>query len=277
MLNLLKNDLLRIIKDKTIIVIIAITVSLAFARPLISALPGFIYNQLNPENKINVREQAAAFDLFLESFSINGAVGILAPIFLIILIAKDINFGTIRNKIILGYSRTKIYLSYLLTAFISMVVIMFGYAILTLLFSLAFFNPFANNIDVGQYIGFIFLMLFVYLILYAFIISFVLFTRISLKGNASTIAIYIVVILSLELLGVTCFAISEFFIDINGNVSFNIFTFLSNINPIYYIGETSSLDKFYLSDLLWMTIPTLIYASLNIFFGLLIINKKDIK
>ena len=277
MLNLLKNDLLRIIKDKTIIVIIAITVALAFARPLISALPGFIYNQLNPENKINVREQAAAFDLFLGSFSVSGAVGILTPIFLIILIAKDINFGTIRNKIILGYSRTKIYLSYLLTAFISMVVIMFGYAILTLLFSLAFFNPFANNIDVGQYIGYIFLMLFVYLILYAFIISFVLFTRISLKGNASTIAIYIVVILSLELLGLTCFMISEFFIDINGNVSFNIFTFLSNINPIYYIGETSSLDKFYLSDLLWMIIPTLIYASLNIFFGLLIINKKDIK
>lgn len=277
MCNLLKNDLLRIIKDKTIIVIIAIAVALAFFRPLFTALPGFIYNFLNPENTINVREEAAAFSLFLDSFSATGAIGLLTPIFLIILIARDLNYGTIRNKIILGYSRTNIYLSYLIATLICFLVVMFGYAILTLLFSLAFFNPFPNNINVGPYIGHIFVMLFVYVVLYIFIISFVLYLRISLKGNAATIAIYIVVLLSLELLGLSTFLISELFIDVYGKVSFNFFTFLSNINPIYYISEHTLVDKLYLSDLLWMIIPTLLYASLNIFLGLLVINKKDIK
>ncbi len=277
MLNLLKNDLLRIIKDKTIIVIISIAVALAFSKPLINALPVYIFNSLNPENAVNVREEAAAFDLFLSSFSVTSAVGLLTPIFIIILIARDLNYGTIRNKIVLGYSRTKIYLSYFLTAFIAMVVVMFGYAILTLLFSFAFFNPFPKNVNVGPYIGYLFLMMFVYLILYVFVVSFVLFVRISLKGNASTIAIYIVVILSLELLGLTTFMISELFINMNGEVSFNFFTFLSKINPIYYVGETTFVDKFYLYDLLWMIIPTVLYASFNIFMGLLILNKKDIK
>lgn len=277
MRNLLKNDLLRIIKDKTIIVVLIISVALAFSRPLFNALPGYIYNNLYPENPINVRESAAAFSLFLDSFSITGIIGLLAPILISILISKDISFGTIRNKIILGYSRTKIFVSYLLSSLICYLILMFGYSLLTLLFSFIYFNPFPVDINQGLYVAYMFLKMFFYILVYAFILSFVMWLRISLKGNASTITLYIVFIFGLELLGALTHLISDLFIDLGGFGKFNIFTFLSNINPIYYINNYLNESKIYLSDILWITIPTVLYTSFNVFMGTLILNKKDIK
>ena len=64
----------------------------------------------------------------------------------------------------------------------------------------------------------------------------------------------------------------------NQEVWTNIFGFLSNINLFYHLNFIIGLvEKYYISDLIYIVSSTVIFGGLFVLFGILLFRKKDLK
>ena len=109
MLRLLKTDLLRVIKDKLFIVVCILCVGFALFTPTIYKLLELLLTE--DEADILFGSLFQAKDIFYASFSLTNNFGLILPILLSIIICKDFTYGTVRNKIICGHSRTNVFFS----------------------------------------------------------------------------------------------------------------------------------------------------------------------
>jgi len=101
MKNLLKADFYRIFKQKLIYLIIIVSCLAGIAIPLLYKLM----------NKMMSFDCYSVKDILANSFSTTCIVALVIPIFTAIIIYQDYSSGIIRNKILAGYTRTKIFLS----------------------------------------------------------------------------------------------------------------------------------------------------------------------
>ena len=117
MIDLLKADLKRAVKDKLFIVLSIIAVVFAFITPL---LYKFIFEimEVDVESMQELDIISGTINakaMFFGAFSLGNNFGLILPLFVAIIICKDFSSGTIRNKIICGKSRASIYFSLLIT------------------------------------------------------------------------------------------------------------------------------------------------------------------
>lgn len=127
MLNLLKAELYKLRKDKSLLIGICIVAGMTLFSVL---LMGILSTVSELSGYLTVESQIAS------SFSVGNNVGIVIPIICIIFVGCEFSFGTIRNKIAKGYSRTQIYLSNLFSVFVITIILQ---ATTVLLTCLAFF------------------------------------------------------------------------------------------------------------------------------------------
>lgn len=106
-LHLLRLDFYRALKDKSVLIISIISTAYA----LFYVFLGYIFKSLH----ITV---FTARDAIVASTQLSSMPFLLIGIMLCIFIGKDLNYGTIRNKIIAGYSKKQIYVSTLLVVWI---------------------------------------------------------------------------------------------------------------------------------------------------------------
>jgi len=109
--RLLRLDLRRAIKDKSVIVIFAITAAFAIAQVLLGILMKITAGPVT-------LYLVTARSIIQASFSFSSMPFLLIVILIAVFVGKDLNFGTIRNKIIAGYSKKQIYFAHLLISLI---------------------------------------------------------------------------------------------------------------------------------------------------------------
>lgn len=266
MLNLLKTDLKRILKDKLTLIGLIIVCGLSVMTVLLYLLMKELFivsgNEVETVNLIY-----NAKTLFLSSFSSSSNAGIMIPIFVAVVVIKDFRYGTIRNKIITGKSRLSIYLSNYISGLILGLSLYLISALVNLLLGtllLGYGNPFNGEefLDI--------LVSFGYGILnYSVFLSCSIFIAIITKNIGLSIAINIVGVLLLSLL--TIIPEASFIPEIVRNISM--------INPQYgnSLITSDALWHGLLKNNLMVLIPSICYIALFLTLGIVIFRKQDLK
>ena len=133
--NLIKTDFYRILKAKITYVsfIIAAVVPLLLAL-LYLGIRTVLKNVGEPEDAMVIDLLLGGEVMLTSTFSFTNNIGLALPVFAVIIVMSDVNSGTIRNKLILGYKRHQIFASHFVTSFIYCLVLMGIYAAMTALF-----------------------------------------------------------------------------------------------------------------------------------------------
>ena len=107
MINLLRVNLYRMRKDILLYVCLAVTVLMVFTSVATFKLLGMLTGvELESFGMV-----ASGKVLLLNTLSPMNNMGVLIPILMILMHAKDYSNGTIRNKIICGYNRTSVFMA----------------------------------------------------------------------------------------------------------------------------------------------------------------------
>ena len=250
MLSLLKADFFRVIKSK--LLYIALILCILFPIILVALYLGL--NEIAPE------EQKALFNpltLYQGSFSISNNIGIVICVFSSIFVAADITSGTLRNKIINGASRTKIYFSHLIVSFIFNLVTIIIYSSFTLLFSAIFFH---DNFNIAS------TETLVYIIITG-IISFIFITTITTFLALVTRSLPLTILFTILLIMVL-----SIFIGLISMTDISKFKYLVYLIPTYSNNVVPNNEMFICG-----LISYALFGALNITLALIIFNKRDIK
>ena len=133
MVKLIKTDFKRILRDKLFIVLCIVGGVFAVFTPLLYKV---VFSVIDAEEILFMSINAKS--LFFTAFSPADNFGLILPILLAIIICKDFSQGTIRNKLICGYSRKSVFASMYIACAVVMIVLILCYALINLFVSLLF-------------------------------------------------------------------------------------------------------------------------------------------
>lgn len=268
MFNIIRASLFKLFKDWTFR--ITMIVGLGLAALLIGIQAGI--GQLNGQS------------MFLSSVSPSQNFGLTVPINLVVFTVSEFTFGTIRNKIIAGHSKYKVYTGLFLTGLVftfSLMSVYFG-VIVGLSSIIGGFNAsvIGGGRFIGAYLGYFFAS-------YIFVTSLSIFFGALMRNIGGSISISVI---TLVLLGMIPLIITL----ATAKSDFTPENIQMWINPLYMIGfysNSASIFNFLsnagadVSSLYYQTAPmivagllTPIYWSAIFFFtGAAIFTHRDIK
>lgn len=270
MRELLKTDLRRIIKDKLFLVTCILGAFFAVSTPL---LYKGLSMALEMEDEL-ISLFASAKSIFFTSFSPSGNFGLIMPILLIIVLCKDFSYGTIRNKIICGKSRTKIFLSTFLSGTIVICGTMLAHALLTLGISLCFF-PYQAEAFTGKTFLYILLSILLSVLIYVFISAIVCFLSFSMKNTGLAVVFYFAVNFFFSIVG-TIVAVASAFVETSNEFLVKTFEILQKAN-IFMTTHIGTGTTYSATDILCLLIPVCVGTVVCILSGIAIFRKKDLK
>lgn len=130
MKNLLKADFYRIFKSKLTLISFIIAVVLPLLTTLLYLGMGFVLKSaLADEAEVNsVKDLLNCESMLAGTFSYTSNLGLVVPIFSVILVMGDITSGTIRNKVVVGYKRHQIFASHFISVLCYALILMGIYA-----------------------------------------------------------------------------------------------------------------------------------------------------
>lgn len=270
MRSLLKTDLRRIFKDKLFLVVCILGTLLASFTPLLyKGLALFI----GIDDELIVMF-ANGKSMFFSAFAPGSNFGFILPILLALVLCKDFGYGTVRNKIICGKSRVKIFLSMFFSGTIVMCGTILLHALLTLGIALCFF-PYQAEVFTMDSFGYMMLSLLFSLLIYVFISAFVCFLSVSMKSAELAVIIYVAANLFFNIVGGIISA-ATMIGSLFPNFPTKLFEILQRINLFNasYIGQGTTYTH---TDVLCLLIATFTGIGLSLFLGITVFRKKDIK
>ena len=274
MTGLLKSDFRRVLKDKLLIVVGILAVVFAITLPLLYAVLFSTADLLDTAILGNI---FSAKTLFFSSFSIGNNLGLVAPVLLAIILCKDFSFGTIRNKIIAGKSRTQIFMSLFITCAVVLIVVMTIHALITLGISLIFFDYQETAFTFGDFGYFLASLGFEVLDL-LFVAALLAWLCANMKNVGLVIVLYIAIAMALVLAGsILQTVIGVLQMSPDNEKLLSVLEFFNRINigsAAMYIGVGTSYT---LKDVLYLVIPPVVGIAGFLGYGLLGFNKKDLK
>ncbi len=269
MLNLIKSDLKRIVKDKLFTIVLIIAGAFALLTPLMYVGLFKLLDGAEDLLGMVVNGKALYFDCFYPS----GNAGLIIPVLIAIILCKDFSYGTVRNKIISGKTRSQIFFSMFIASALVICAIMIAYALLTLGFSLIFveYQPTPFTVDDLWYILFSTLL---EIIVYVCISALVCFICVFAKNIGLCIVLYVGVMMLFSIIG-SVVEVAFMFATPN-TANYKFLEFCNNINVFYptIIGQGTSYPP---SKLLYVLVPPIFGTGILLFLGNLIFNKKDLK
>ena len=276
MAKLLKVDLKRIFKDKLLLVVAIIGVVLALTTPLIYK---FIYLFLGVDDTGLLGSLLSIKTMFYSSFSLSNNIGFIIPVFLLIIMSKDFSYGTIRNKIISGSSRTNVFLSMFISCSIVIVLAMLAYAALNGLLTVALFSNEMAAITKEGVLYFVLSISFEILI-YIFIAALLSFINVFAKNAGLKIILYVALAFGLIMI-YSIVQVSMSVLIINGTENqllIDLLEALLKLNVFYSnAGIIGAVDKYIAEDIIYISVSTILGTGLFVFLGIVSMNKKDIK
>lgn len=281
MLKLLASDLKRIFKDKVFIVSTILGAFFAISTPLIFFVIFKIIDRF-AAGGFNYESLGFGFsgkEMFFNFFAPGNNFGIILPILVIIIILKDFSYGTIRNKIICGYSRTQIYFSYLISAFIMIFGIMFVFGLLTLGFTTLLSSYQTDPLTLND-VGYFFASLAFLILGYMFISALITFIGTLIKNIPLTIILYVALTMGLTMVSTFLQLGGYLLMSSHNEILINISKVLDVIDNCNIYGAITSvigkISEYKLENILYLTIVPILCSSLISGLGLLIFNKRDI-
>ncbi len=276
MTSLLRADFRRVLKDKLLIVMGILAVVFALITPLMYALmfsgmDGFEKDELVRMFAVSGKTQ------FFASFSIGNNFGLIAPVLLAIVLCKDFSFGTIRNKIIAGKSRTQIFLSLFVTCSVVFVVMMLLHAFIALGVTSLLFgyqdDPFTSA-DFWYFLeslGFAILTLL-------FVSAMLSWLCATMKNVGLVIVLYVAASFVLVMAGGIIDIIVPIMEATGGEEStIAVLRFVNRINVGYSVARIGTGSSYTLEDALYLAVPAVVSIGGFLGLGLLKFNKKDLK
>ena len=214
MKNLLKADFYRLLKNKLVIISSIIAVALPFL------IIGMMYG-LKMFLKATDPDTADMFDILVNShtmvssaFSFTNNFGIVLPVFAALIVMADITSGTIRNKIILGYSRHKIFASHFIVTMTYCIALIAIYAAFTTLASVLILGVGQISAERATSLAYFYVLgIFNYVVVSAFATMIALLTLNGAGTVILTIAFCLVIGLIAQLVGAFDYSKYEHFVN----------------------------------------------------------------
>ena len=274
MKGLLKADFKRVFKDKLLIVMAILAVVFALITPLLYAL---LFSGTDEMVSGMVSGLVSAKANFFSSFSVGNNLGLIAPVLLAIALCKDFSYGTVRNKIIAGKSRSAIFLSLFITCSVIFVAVMLLHAFVTLGVSLIFFDYQQGDFTVSDFWYFMESLALDILTL-LFVAAMLSWLCACMKNVGLVIVLYIAISFVLVLAGSIMQMVAMVMETVGGNEkTISVLKFLDRINvgsAVTYIGTGT---KYTLEDILYLTLPSTVGLLGFLGLGLWRFNRKDLK
>ncbi len=271
MINLLKTDLIRIFKDKLFLVACIVAGGFALTTPLLNkfllGMMGEVDEGVIGEIGMNARS------MFFNSFSMGNNFGMIAPILIGIILCKDFSFGTIRNKVISGKSRTAIFVSLFLACFTALCILIFAHAIVTLGVSLLLFEYQSGTFGIEDF-GYLMASCGLELIVLLFVAAFLSFLCVFMKNAGTTVVLYVAVSFLLAIVGTVMLAALSF-VDPAQEFVVNLLEFMKNAN--IFIGGYIGFADYTLGGVASVILGNVIGATIFVLLGIAVFRKKDIK
>lgn len=271
MKQLIRSDCRRVLKDKLFMISCIIGTAFAFLTPLLYSL---LFLNMDADIVSNI---VSAKSQFFSAFSSGNNFGLIVPVLLSIVLCKDFSFGTVRNKIISGHSRSCIFLSMFTVCFFFLWGIILLHALLTLCVSLVFFDYQATAFTFADFLYLLESLCFEFL-LYLFIAAFVSWLCASMKNVGLVIVMYVAIVMVMTIIStIVQISISVLEFDSGSETTLRILNFIQRINIFNassYIGTGSSYST---EDVLYLTLSPILWAGGLLSLGLLKFKRKDLK
>ena len=264
MSNLLKADFFALLKSKLMYILLIICV----LSPLFTIVTDFALSKITASfadeiDEIDISTVFQARTVMFSNFSLTNNIGLIIPVFAGIFTMSDIRHGTIRNKIISGHDRTKIYLSHLIVSIAFCVAMSLISFLILCGGSLIFFKygPAFNGAEAWNFVK----CLIIGLLAFAYVASVSTFFALVTKSTPMTIIFTIVVVIVLGIIS----SIYSFFPEKYHFIFYLIPTFASSkvattgelANNIFFCGLGSFIG----------------FATIHTIGGIFLFKSKDIK
>jgi ABC-type transport system involved in multi-copper enzyme maturation permease subunit len=272
MRSLLQADFKRVFKDKLLLVLGILAVAFALMTPVLYAV---LFSAMGVEQEPMLAGLISAKAQFFSSFSMGNNLGLIVPVLLGIVLCKDFSYGTVRNKIIAGKSRTAIFLSLFCTCAVVLCAVMLVHAFLTLGVSLLFFD-YQPTAFTGEDLLYFLVSLGFELLVLLWMAALLSWLWASAKNAGIAIVLYIAVTFALVIVG-SIIQMAYSFAAASQQELSDLLYFLDRINvgtAVSYIGMGT---EYALEDVLYLTIPALLGIFGFTGLGIATFRKKDLK
>lgn len=269
--NLIKTDLIRVLKDKLFLVVCILCVVFAAITPLIYKA----IMLLDPTiAELLLGNAIAPVGQFFSAFSLGNNFGPIAPILIVLILCKDFSHGTIRNKIISGYSRLKIFGSMYVVCAVVLLALIFVHAFLTLGLSMILFPDIENDagaLYIAQSVLF-------EVLTYLFLAAFLTWMWASMKNTGLVIVMYVASVFGMTLIA-SIVMVAEQVLMTTGDNEFllKVVQIFQNCN-LFYSSGLIGIGTEYTNQEIWCYLlsPVICGAGL-LTFGHLSFRKRDLK
>ena len=180
MFNILKASLFKLFRDRTFQVTAIIGIVLAGFMALVGVLSKTITGE----------------GTFLSSFSLANGFGLTVPINLIVFTVGEFTYGTVRNKIIAGFSKGKIYAGLFLTGLVFTFILVTVYVGVSLIIATSISGFDGNKIGGAS---FILTYIAFAIVTYAFTTALSIFVATSIRNIGGSISIVIILLVMISL------------------------------------------------------------------------------
>ncbi len=269
MLNLIKTDLRRIVKDKLFMVIGIIGLGFAFITPLLMFA---VTNLLDEKSAQMLGMSIDAKMLFFEAFNPVSDFGLVALVLLCFILCKDFSQGTVRNKIITGKSRFEVFTSSFIASSIILCALMLIYAFATLGISLIFFDYQSTSFTVNDF-GYAVVTLMFKLMTFIVISALVSFLSVFMKNAGLCMVMLLAITMLASIIGTV---LSTAIMGVEDGIVKNVLEILIKTN-IFLSTVTGTGITYSLSDVLCVVLSHIVLGALFYGLGVIAFSKKDIK
>lgn len=274
MRELIQADLKRVIKDKLMLVLAILAVVFALITPLTFAL---VFSVIDVSEEPMLSALVSAKGMFFQSFSMTNNMGFIAPVLLAIILYKDFSYGTVRNKIISGKSRSQIFLSTFTVCSLVLVCLIMLSAFITLGVSLIFFD-YQEGAFAAADLGYFFASLGFELLVLLFMSALLSLLCTCSKNLGIAIVLYLAFTFLLTIVGSftqVIGAVAQTFVE--SELLAKVIKVIDRLNVGMATSYIGTGDSYSLSDVLYLTLPALSGIAAFLGLGLVSFNKKDLK
>ena len=277
MTGLIRSDFKRFFKDKLFLVVCILGVVFAAITPLLYVVLFSGMGEIDPATEELLAGYVTAKGQFFSAFSFGNNLGLIAPLLIGIIFYKDFTFGTVRNKIISGHSRTSIFLSMAIVCSVTLFGILLLHALLTLGISLPFFEYQTTPFEMADFwyllesLGFM-------LLIYIFIATFVTWLCVTMKNMGLVIVMYIAVVFGCTMIaGILKVVGVVMALEPDMEKTVKALDFFQRIN-VFYSSATIGLGTAYTAEDAWYyVLPPLVGTVGFLGHGIWHFGRSDLK
>ena len=276
MKSLLRADFARVRKDKLLLIMGIISAGLALLNVLINAGMLLMLNDSGVPEEI-LSGFLYAKGLFFGSFTVGNNMGLIAPVLLAIVLCKDFSYGTIRNKIIAGKSRSAIFMSLFITCSVVYIGVILINAVVTLGVGLVFFEYQAEAFTFAD-LGYTAASLGIALLSCLFVSAMLSWLCAGAKNVGVAIVLNVVFAFVLSMIySITQMAVPMMEVMGTNETTISIVRFIERINIAGVAPSLGANSTFTLEDVMYLMLPSLLGITAFLLLGLRKFNKKDLK